>query len=74
MLFMEYAVADEDFELGCKTQPGTLPPTAQTIPVCKALSDSGHEGQELFFDRNHLTVLGNQIVGETLAKALQQKP
>ena len=72
VLFMEYAVADEDFELGCKTQPGTLPPGAQTIPVCKALSDSGHEGRALFFDRNHLTVLGNEVVGEALAKALQQ--
>ena len=74
VLFMEYAVSDEDFELGCKTQPGTLPPTAQTIPVCKALFDSGYEGRDLFFDRNHLTVLGNTIVGETLAAAIEQAP
>ena len=69
-VFLEYPVTRDDFELACHTSPGELPPGAPVVEACRALMESGHSGEELFQDRNHLTVLGNEIVGGALAETL----
>jgi lysophospholipase L1-like esterase len=69
--FMEYAVTNDQWYLGCHTRTGELPPGPPLVPACQDLASSGHTGQELFLDRNHMTPLGNRIVGGALATTLQ---
>ena len=70
-VFMEYPATFDDFVLMCHTRAGELPEGVAVVPACQALVASGHTGRELFQDRNHLTVLGNEIVGEALAETLE---
>ncbi len=69
--FMEYAVTNDQWYLGCHTRANELPPGPALVPACQVLASSGHTGQELFLDRNHMTPLGNRIVGGALATTLQ---
>lgn len=48
-----------------------LPPGARSIDSVGALRASGRPTGELFHDNNHLSVLGNAIVGEALADGLE---
>ena len=47
-----------------------LPEGALIAPFTAALIDSGHTGDELFLDNNHMNLLGNRITGETLARTV----
>jgi hypothetical protein len=47
-----------------------LPPGAAIIPAAEALAATGRPAGELFLDNNHLTVLGNEVVGDAVAKAI----
>ena len=50
------------------------PPGAILIPASKALQRSGHPNNALFLDNNHATALGNQIIAQTLADAIEKQP
>lgn len=54
--------------------PARLPPGATVIETTPVLLGSGRSGEELFFDNNHLTVLGSALVGRTVAEALAREP
>jgi len=71
VFFMEYAVTNDQWYLGCHTDPGELPKGVPIVPACKALAAAGQGGKDLFLDRNHMTPMGNQIVGVTLAESIQ---
>lgn len=71
VVFMQYPVMDEQGRLSCQTRPGELPPDNPVVPACDAILAAGKPGQILFQDRNHLTVLGNQVVGHALAETLR---
>jgi len=71
VLFMEYPVTNEQWYLGCHTDPGELPEDVAVVPACQALAASGKGGKALFLDRNHMTVTGNEVVGQALAESLR---
>jgi lysophospholipase L1-like esterase len=70
VLFMEYPVTNEQWYLGCHTDPGELPTDVPQVPACQALMKSGNTGRDLFLDRNHMTVLGNEVVGQAVAASI----
>ncbi len=70
VLFLDYPTRDLDRRIVCRSGPDDFPAGAQLVESCQALRDGGHLPQELFIDRNHLTVLGNQVVGQVLADEL----
>jgi GDSL-like Lipase/Acylhydrolase family len=47
-----------------------LPPGSRVVAATAALEGSGLSGGDLFFDMNHLTPTGNQVVGRALSTAL----
>lgn len=47
-----------------------LPPGSRVVAATAALQGAGLSGGELFYDMNHLTPAGNQVVGRALATAL----
>ena len=67
-IFMEYPTQTGRGELSCVAQKIDLP--QPVFETCKVLQESGLEMSKLFFDSNHLTPLGAQIVGDALAEAL----
>jgi lysophospholipase L1-like esterase len=58
--------------IACLAPAERLPAGALVIPVCQALKDSGRPPDELFLDNNHLSALGNKIVGEALAEGIRE--
>ncbi len=71
VIFMQYAIMDEMNHYGCMTNPGELPPDHYIVPTCERLKASGYPAIKLYQDRNHLTELGNQLVGEVVAETLK---
>jgi hypothetical protein len=71
VVYMQYAVSEQNWTLGCHTLPKELPADAPIAPACDALKADGRTAHELFQDRNHLTVAGNQVVGKALAETLR---
>jgi hypothetical protein len=72
-VFTEYAVWDEGHDrLNCFTLPGELPEGAVVAPVCDALEASGLPLDQLFFDANHYTKRGAEIMGAQVANTLKQ--
>lgn len=67
VVFMQYPVSEQDFRVSCHTLPKELPADLPVVPACEALEKDGRTGRELFQDRNHLTVAGNEVVGKALA-------
>ncbi len=72
VIFMQYPVMDEFFNYGCMTRPGELPAGHYIVPACDRLAASGHPARDLFQDRNHLTELGNELVGGYVADTLRE--
>ena len=72
VVFMEYPVMTEAKELICTALPGQLPQGAPIFPACKVLAESGYKVTDLFHDHNHLTILGNEVVGYALAEMLRK--
>ena len=72
LLFVDYPTMTPQTRLKCNILPQHLPKRSRIVPVCKALRDSGHHVTKLFQDHNHMTKLGNDIAGRTLAKALRE--
>ena len=72
VVFMEYPVKTKGGEMICMVQPDQLPRGALVFPACKALSRSGYKVTDLFHDHNHLTILGNEVVGYALAEMLRK--
>ncbi len=70
VVFMQYPVSENNFRVGCHTLPAELPGDAPVVPACEALVQDGRPGRELFQDRNHLTVAGNEVVGKALADVI----
>ena len=71
VVFSEYPVSTERFALSCQTLPHELPADHPMVPACSALKADGRSGQELFQDRNHMTVAGNEVMGKALAEVLR---
>jgi len=71
VVFMQYPVSDQGWRLSCHTLPKELPPDQPVIPACEALQTDGRTARELFQDRNHLTVAGNEVVGKVVADTLR---
>jgi hypothetical protein len=71
VVFMQYPVSEENWQLGCRTLPGELPPGAPVVPACDKLRADGRPARQLFQDRNHLTVAGNEVVGAAVAETLR---
>ena len=70
VMFMQYAVS-ENGRLLCHTLPGELPAGVPVVPACDALEADGRSASQLFMDRNHLAVAGNEVVGKALAASLR---
>lgn len=71
VVFVQYPVSDEAWHHACMTRPNELPPGVPVVPACDVLRDSGRSARELFQDRNHLTVAGNELFGAALAETLR---
>ncbi len=70
VVFVQYPVSEQDWRLGCHTLPKELPADQPVVPACEALQEDGRPARQLFQDRNHLTVAGNEVVGKALADTL----
>ena len=74
VVFMAYPVMMGGGKLLCTVKPRQLPPGSLVFPACAALASSGYKTTDLFHDHNHLTILGNEVVGYALAKYLARLP
>lgn len=72
VVFMDYPVMTRDGTLNCMTRPGELPAGHAVIPACATLHASRRPPRELFLDNNHLTLLGNELVGAAAATTLRE--
>jgi hypothetical protein len=72
VFFMQYPIMDEYTKYGCMTGKDELPAGARIIPACDRITESGLPARDLFQDRNHLTEIGNQIVGKIVADSLRE--
>ena len=72
VFFMQYPIMDEHRKYGCMTGKDELPAGARIIPACDRITESGLPARDLFQDRNHLTEIGNQIVGKIVADSLRE--
>lgn len=72
VVFMQYPVSTDAWQLGCQTLPGELPAGVPVVRACDVLQASGLPASALFQDRNHLTVLGSRLVGEAVAATLRE--
>lgn len=71
VIFLDYPIWEmHQDRLECQARPELLPEGAVVVETCPALRDSGLPLSELFYDNNHLTVAGNEIVGKVLADFL----
>ena len=71
VVFVEYPVKTDDNKLLCTLQRNHLPKGALFFPACQVLGKSGYKLTDLFHDHNHLTILGNEVVGYALAEMLR---
>jgi lysophospholipase L1-like esterase len=71
VIFMNYAYRNGQI-LFCHDSPGSKPEGYALLDTCALLKESGYRAEELFQDANHLTILGNKVVGEALAGFLGQ--
>ena len=71
LVFLDYPFWDHN-GITCLAPAEELPDGATVVPVCAALQGSGHQASELFLDNNHLTALGNEVVGLALADTLRE--
>ena len=65
VVFMEYPTKTQNGELSCAARKEDLP--KPVFPTCDVLHETGLHMQNLFLDSNHLTPLGNKIIGKELA-------
>ena len=72
VLFVDYPVMIEQDQLACSARPRHLPDGAEVFSACTTLRRSGEQVADLFHDHNHLTVLGNRLVGSALAGRLRE--
>ena len=72
VIFMDYPFMNEQGKLVCLAPPRLMPAGAKVFGACQALKRSGHKVTDLFHENNHLTVLGNRLVGEALAAYLRK--
>lgn len=70
-VFMRYPYNHDGVKVGCHAWEGSDPEGFPIFDACAVLSASGHPADALFFDKNHLRPLGNQIVGQALAEMLR---
>ena len=49
-----------------------LPPGATVVQATEALNRSGYPPEELFLENNHLSLLGNRIVGDEVAEVVRK--
>lgn len=72
-VFVTYPIYDRRAgRVGCLTAPGELPAGGLVVDACSALQNAKMPAHALFLDRNHLTVEGNRVVGEAVAKVLAE--
>ena len=72
VLFLDYPMMIEQEHLVCAARRGQLPDGAGVFSACTLLQRSGNRVADLFHDHNHLTVLGNEVVGSGLAEKLRE--
>ena len=72
VIFMEYPIKTEKNKLLCAVLRAHLPPGSLFFQACQTLGKSGYKVTDLFHDHNHLTILGNEVVGYALAEMLRK--
>lgn len=74
VLFANYPFWDNKTDtIICLAPTEELPAGAPIAHICEALQRDGRPPSELFLDNNHLSVAGNQVVGEALAAAIAEQ-
>jgi hypothetical protein len=71
VVFLDYPVWDTNYaSVAALAPPEDLPVGASVIEVSKALRATHRSVKELFFDNNHFTPLGAEVVGQEVARVL----
>lgn len=58
-------------EIQSRAPPSLLPAGALVVPATQALLDTGKPPYDLFFESNHLTIEGSQVVGRAVADTVE---
>ena len=72
VVFMEYPYRTRGNLIDCQAHAHELPDGYPIFPSCSVLQSAEVPPEKLFIDSNHLTPLGNQVLGAALADFLAE--